>query len=76
MSRDPQALKYRRTSDICPAEKVKIRFCPAQPSICRTFYPMEDFYYHKKCPAIKYVYSAVIPMKTTLNPPDKSVSLR
>jgi hypothetical protein len=39
---------------ICPAEKVKNRFCSAKLSICRTFCPAEDFYCHIKCPAIKY----------------------
>ena len=51
--------------DIILAEKVKIRFCLAQHSICWTIFCMEDFYCHKKCLAIKCVCPAVIPAKTT-----------
>ena len=59
-----QALKYRRTLDICPAGRVKIRFCQAQLSICHTFCPVGDFYYSEKCLVIKCVCPAVILGKT------------
>ena len=39
---------------ICPAENLKIRFCPTRLLICRTFCPVEYFYCHKK-----YIFQAL-----------------
>ena len=63
-----QALKYRRTSDICSAENLKIRFCPTQLLICRTFCLVEYFYFHKNIfSKLSIVFSSVIWCRRRVN---------